>query len=97
MEMIDSLTENQGNSDEDAATSEDRSDCLSETFEGNANWCYMSDSILLNIFKYLTPKELTIAGEVCRSWHRVSRDEFLWKDLFYQIYKIDPDIGIKPG
>ncbi|XP_076683454.1 F-box and WD repeat domain containing 5 [Andrena cerasifolii] len=97
MEMIDSLTENQENSDEDAATSEDRSDCLSETFEGNANWCYMSDSILLNIFKYLTPKELTIAGEVCRSWHRVSRDEFLWKDLFYQIYKIDPDIGIKPG
>lgn len=97
MDIVDSVAENQEISDEDAVTSEDRSDCFSETFEGNANWSYISDSILLNIFRYFTPKELTIAGEVCKSWHRVSRDEFLWKDLFYQTYKIDPDIGIMPG
>lgn len=83
--------------DEDASESDSSSECLSQRSEGGSNWYYMPDSILLNIFQYLTPKELMTVGEVCRSWHRVSRDEFLWKDLFYQTYKIDPDVGIMPG
>jgi len=82
--------------DEDAKSS-DSSECLSQQSEGNINWYYMPDSILLIIFQYLTPKELMTAGEVCRSWHRVSRDEFLWKYIFYRTYKVDPDIGIMPG
>ncbi|KMQ87834.1 f-box wd repeat-containing protein 5-like protein, partial [Lasius niger] len=82
--------------DEDVSESDNNSECLSQRSEGDVNWYYMPDSILLSIFQYLTPKELTIAGEVCRSWHRVSRDEFLWKYLFYRTYKIDPDVGIVP-
>ena len=101
--MVESVTENQENTNEDAVKSEEdinqseSSPESPESPEENENWYYMPDSILLNIFQYLTPKELTIAGEICKSWHRVSRDEFLWKDLFYQTYKIDPDIGIMPG
>lgn len=45
----------------------------------------------------LTPKELISAGEVCKSWNRRSRDELLWKNLFYRTYKIDPAVGIMPG
>lgn len=60
-------------------------------------WCYMPDSVLLSIFQYFTPKELLTVGEVCTSWQRVSRDEFLWKDLFYQTYKIDHNVSIMPG
>ncbi|XP_053996720.1 F-box/WD repeat-containing protein 5 isoform X1 [Hylaeus anthracinus] len=97
MDVVDYVSENQEDSEEDTVMSEDKSDCLSETYDENERWCYMPDSILLNIFQYLTPRELTIAGEACRSWHRVSCDEFLWKDLFYQTYKIDPDVGIMPG
>ncbi|EZA56327.1 hypothetical protein DMN91_010047 [Ooceraea biroi] len=83
--------------DEDASESDNGSECLSQQSEGNVNWYYMPDSILLIIFQYLTPKELVTAGEVCRSWHRVSRDEFLWKYIFYRTYKVDPDVGIMPG
>ncbi|XP_015436103.1 PREDICTED: F-box/WD repeat-containing protein 5 [Dufourea novaeangliae] len=97
MDIIESETENQENSEEDTVTSDDKSDCLSEIFEENEMWRYMPDSILLNIFQYLTPKELTIAGEVCKSWHRVSYDEFLWKDLFHRAYGIEPNVGIMPG
>ncbi|XP_076621172.1 F-box and WD repeat domain containing 5 isoform X2 [Colletes latitarsis] len=97
MDVIDYVTEIQENSKENDITLEYKSDYPSERYEENERWSYMPDSILLNIFQYLTPKELTIAGEVCRSWHRVSYDEFLWKDLFYQTYKIDPDVGIMPG
>ncbi|XP_011881100.1 PREDICTED: F-box/WD repeat-containing protein 5 isoform X1 [Vollenhovia emeryi] len=79
----------------DADTSE--LDGGSEYSDDGLSWCVMSDSILLGIFQYLSPKELTTASEVCRSWYRVSRDEFLWKYLFYRTYKIDPDVGIVPG
>lgn len=98
MDIDESVTQqNQENINEDAIKLEERNNRLSESSERNEDWYYMPDSILLNIFQYLTPRELTIAGEVCKSWHRVSCDEFLWKDLLYQTYKIDPDIGIMPG
>lgn len=98
MDIDESVTQqNQENTNGDAIKLEERNNRLSESSERSEDWYYMPDSILLNIFQYLTPRELTIAGEVCKSWHRVSRDEFLWKDLLYQTYKIDPDIGIMPG
>ncbi|KAG5322483.1 FBXW5 protein, partial [Pseudoatta argentina] len=84
---------------EDVSESDDGSEysSRSEGESGEFNWYVMSDSILLSIFQYLTPRELLTAGEVCRLWFRVSRDEFLWKYLFYRTYKIDPDVGIVPG
>jgi len=96
MDSIEDDAQSLQETDEDAK-SNDSSECLSQQSEGNINWYYMPDSILLIIFQYLTPKELMTAGEVCRSWHRVSRDEFLWKYIFYRTYKVDPDIGIMPG
>ncbi|KDR15186.1 F-box/WD repeat-containing protein 5 [Zootermopsis nevadensis] len=65
--------------------------------ETNSNWYYLPDSILLHIFQYLSARELLDVGLTCRSWLRVSYDEFLWKDLFYYNFKIDPSIKIAPG
>ncbi|XP_077267702.1 F-box and WD repeat domain containing 5 isoform X2 [Temnothorax americanus] len=85
-------------SDEDVSVGEsDDGSEYSSRSEGDLTWYVMSDSILLSIFQYLSPRELMTAGAVCRSWYRVSRDEFLWKYLFYRTYKIDPDVGIVPG
>ncbi|KAG7205585.1 hypothetical protein KM043_007556 [Ampulex compressa] len=97
MDVVEPISENNESNDENSTEIEDRSECSSDDAEGNENWYYMPDSILLNIFQYLTPKELTTAGEVCRTWNRVSHDQFLWKDLFYRTYKIDTDVGIMPG
>ncbi|OXU25372.1 hypothetical protein TSAR_002584 [Trichomalopsis sarcophagae] len=68
-----------------------------ESNEPNTDWYYMPDSVLLSIFQYLNPRELLTAGEVCRSWNRVSQDEMLWKALFYRTYKVDASVGIMPG
>ncbi|KAL6449153.1 hypothetical protein ACFW04_000678 [Cataglyphis niger] len=97
MDGIEDVARDYQTADEEVSESDNNSECLSQQSEGDVNWYYMPDSILLSIFQYLTPKELTIAGEVCSSWHRVSHDEFLWKYLFYRTYKIDPDVGIMPG
>lgn len=69
-------------------------DSLLETY---SNWNYLPDSILLHIFQYLSARELLDVGLTCRSWFRVSYDEFLWKDLFYYNFKIDPSVKIAPG
>ena len=42
-------------------------------------WSNLPDSLLLYIFGFLSPKEIVLAGEVCRNWHRLSMDELLWK------------------
>jgi hypothetical protein len=65
--------------------------------ETDSNWNYLPDSILLHIFQYLSARELLDVGLTCRSWFRVSYDEFLWKDLFYYNFKIDPSVKIVPG
>uniref|UniRef100_A0A1B6DP33 F-box domain-containing protein n=2 Tax=Clastoptera arizonana TaxID=38151 RepID=A0A1B6DP33_9HEMI len=69
---------------------------ISYRISGNS-WNYMPDPMLINIFQYLTAKELLDAGLTCRFWNKISYDELLWKHLFYKDYKIDPSIGIMPG
>lgn len=65
--------------------------------EMNSNWYYLPDPILLHIFQYLSARELLDVGQTCRSWLRVSYDEYLWKDLVYHNYKIDRSVKIAPG
>nr|XP_031845046.1 F-box/WD repeat-containing protein 5 isoform X2 [Nomia melanderi] len=96
MSTVENEAENHRNGEEEIVASDNESDCLLEILE-DEKWCYMPDSILLNIFQFLTPRELITAGEVCKSWHRVSYDEFLWKNLFYQKYEIDSNVGMMPG
>lgn len=47
----------------------------------NNIWRNLPDSLLLHIFCFLSPNEVVLAGEVCRNWNRVSKDELLWKHL----------------
>lgn len=97
MDVVENIIENGTNSVESLDEETNTDGDSTQISEGDENWYYMPDSILLSIFQYLTPRELVTAGEVCRSWNKVSQDEFLWRDLFYQTYKIDSDIGIMPG
>ncbi|KAL9989015.1 hypothetical protein ACROYT_G003521 [Oculina patagonica] len=54
---------------------------LSEGSLEKSVWADLPDNILLHIFCFLSPKEVLLAGEVCRNWHRVSKDELLWKSF----------------
>lgn len=69
----------------------------SEDDEYGSCWNYIPDPMLLQIFQYLSAKELLDAGRTCRLWNRVSYDELLWKQLFYKDFKIDRSVGIVPG
>nr|CAJ82740.1 F-box and WD-40 domain protein 5 [Xenopus tropicalis] len=57
----------------------------------------LPDSILYQIFQSLGPSDLLSAGLVCRRWYRVSRDDFLWKELFYRHFRVHRHILRIPG
>ncbi|KAM9326462.1 F-box/WD repeat-containing protein 5 [Gastrophryne carolinensis] len=48
----------------------------------------LPDSILYQIFLSLEPPDLLSAGLVCHRWYAVSRDDFLWRKLFYRHYQV---------
>jgi len=37
-----------------------------------------------------------VAARVSKAWHRVSRDELMWKSLFKRDWNISPKIGMAP-
>lgn len=60
-------------------------------------WAAAPDIFLLQIFYYLTPKELMTVAFVSKSWSRVCYDNTLWKKIFYRFIKVEPDVPICPG
>ncbi|XP_008304714.1 F-box/WD repeat-containing protein 5 [Stegastes partitus] len=48
----------------------------------------LPDSLVLEIFLRLPHDAVLRAGLTCRQWLAVSRDEFLWRELFYSYYRI---------
>ncbi|XP_019331398.2 F-box/WD repeat-containing protein 5 [Alligator mississippiensis] len=56
----------------------------------------LPDSVLYEIFLYLDHVDVLSATLVCRQWHAVARDEFLWKELFYRYYRISREVPRHP-
>uniref|UniRef100_A0A8C1DBF4 F-box and WD repeat domain containing 5 n=2 Tax=Cyprinus carpio TaxID=7962 RepID=A0A8C1DBF4_CYPCA len=57
----------------------------------------LPDSLVLEIFLHLPHKAVLSAGFTCRQWFAVSRDEFLWKELFYNYYCIPRTVPRHPA
>ena len=61
---------------------------LSDESLAKSVWTELPDNLLLHVFCFLSPKEVLLAGEVCRNWHRLSKDELLWKSFLQDtLYK----------
>jgi hypothetical protein len=50
-----------------------------------------SDEIIMMIFGRLGGGDVCQAAQVCRRWHRISRDNALWRRLFLQKHNFKPD------
>ncbi|KAM8827508.1 F-box/WD repeat-containing protein 5 isoform 1-T2 [Spinachia spinachia] len=57
----------------------------------------LPDSLVLEIFMRLPHECVLGAGLTCRQWLAVSRDEFLWRELFYSYYRIPRSVPRHPA
>ena len=57
----------------------------------------LPDSLVLEIFLQLPHNAVLSAGLTCHQWLAVSRDEFLWRELFYSYYRIPRSVPRHPG
>lgn len=57
----------------------------------------LPDSLVLEIFLHLPHDAVLRAGLTCRQWLAVSRDEFLWRELFYSYYRIPRAVPRHPA
>ncbi|XP_064165303.1 F-box/WD repeat-containing protein 5 [Anguilla rostrata] len=57
----------------------------------------LPDSLVLEIFLHLPHDAVLIAGLTCHQWLAVSRDEFLWRELFYSYYRIPRSVPRHPA
>uniref|UniRef100_A0A3B4A100 F-box domain-containing protein n=1 Tax=Periophthalmus magnuspinnatus TaxID=409849 RepID=A0A3B4A100_9GOBI len=57
----------------------------------------LPDSLVLEIFLRLPHDAVLRAGLTCRQWLAVSRDEFLWRELFYKYYRIPRSVPRHPA
>ncbi|XP_035996094.1 F-box/WD repeat-containing protein 5 [Fundulus heteroclitus] len=57
----------------------------------------LPDCLVLEIFLHLPHDAVLRAGLTCRQWQAVSRDEFLWRELFYRYYRIPRSVPRHPS
>ncbi|XP_062410636.1 F-box/WD repeat-containing protein 5 [Sardina pilchardus] len=57
----------------------------------------LPDSLVLEIFHHLPHDSVLSAGLACHQWLAVSRDEFLWRELFYSYYRIPRSVPRHPA
>lgn len=60
-------------------------------------WSYLPYPAIFKIFQHLNYKELLKVGEVCQFWYQVSRDDLLWKELFYYNFNVDRSVPVLTG
>ncbi|XP_061656196.1 F-box/WD repeat-containing protein 5 [Phyllopteryx taeniolatus] len=58
---------------------------------------FLPDILVLEIFLRLPHDAVLRAGLTCRQWLAVSRDEFLWRELFYSYYRIPRAVPRHPA
>ncbi|XP_047229035.1 F-box/WD repeat-containing protein 5 [Girardinichthys multiradiatus] len=58
---------------------------------------FLPDSLLLEIFLHLPHDAVLRAGLTCKQWQAVSKDEFLWRELFYRYYRIPRSVPRHPS
>lgn len=66
-------------------------------YDDDESWSLIPEPVLLNILGQLSPIDVLRAGCSCVRWNTISKDDYLWKRLFQRDFKVDRNIGLKPG
>lgn len=62
-----------------------------------SKWWTIPEPVLLKVLYYLKPKDVLNAGVTCKRWWMISQDDLLWRKMFLRDFKVEANIGLKPG
>lgn len=78
-------------------TSDDKGEHCVSVANGVSTWSLVPEPVFLTILNYMKAREILNAGECCRRWNDITKDDYLWKKIFRRDFKVDSVIGLKPG
>lgn len=68
-----------------------------EDYCENSPWVFIPEPMFTKIFLYLDPRDMLNAGQTCKRWNKLSRDDYIWRKYFQREFNVDTNIGLKPG
>lgn len=68
-----------------------------EDYCENSPWVFIPEPMFTKIFLYLEPRDMLNAGQACKRWTKLSRDDYIWRKYFQREFNVDTNIGLKPG
>ncbi|XP_053693664.1 F-box/WD repeat-containing protein 5 isoform X3 [Sabethes cyaneus] len=63
----------------------------------NSPWVFIPEPVFAKIFLLLQPRDILNAGQTCKRWNKLSRDDYIWRKYFRREFTVDVNIGLKPG
>lgn len=63
----------------------------------NSPWVFIPEPVFGKIFLALEPRDIMRAGQTCKRWNKLSRDEYIWRKYFQREFNVEASIGLKPG
>ncbi|XP_062545507.1 F-box/WD repeat-containing protein 5 [Armigeres subalbatus] len=63
----------------------------------NSPWVFIPEPMFTKIFLCLDPRDMLNAGQTCKRWNKLSRDDYIWRKYFQREFNVDTNIGLKPG
>ncbi|XP_055644237.1 F-box/WD repeat-containing protein 5 isoform X2 [Toxorhynchites rutilus septentrionalis] len=63
----------------------------------NSPWVFIPEPVFAKIFFGLEPKDILNAGQTCKRWNKLSRDDYIWRKYFQREFNVDVNISLKPG
>lgn len=63
----------------------------------NSPWVFIPEPLFAKIFLELDPRDILHAGQTCKRWNKLSRDDYIWRKFFQHEFNVDVNIGLKPG
>ncbi|XP_055613873.1 F-box/WD repeat-containing protein 5 isoform X2 [Uranotaenia lowii] len=63
----------------------------------NSPWVFIPDPVFAKIFLLLEPIDVLKAGQTCKRWNKLSRDDYIWRMYFQRDFNVEKSILKKPG
>ncbi|XP_041775696.1 F-box/WD repeat-containing protein 5 isoform X1 [Anopheles merus] len=67
------------------------------TYMDNSPWVFMPEPLFIKIFLQLRARDVLNAGQCCKRWYKLSKDDYIWRKYFRQEFNVDPSIQLKRG